>query len=287
MQAPNKNLWRFLIRSKDRISGTPNNFRVQLPSQITEDCSEVYVRLSSICCGAFPLESDTVTTTYSNGGFSNQFDLLTNSNPYGFATNGAVDLCLNLLPINTLDSETALAPHIFIASAVINAGTGVTLMTIPCINRMGVFASGVTPSAVGDSLRIGTVSGTVISFGIDTIVIQFASQNTPSIPTGTLFQVTSANPVKLLSDRTLSLIPYSRGSGERSLRLYNESPWVRVGSTQFGVLTVKPFDDHGFALKIRKIYASTNAVDMLDCNICDWTMQLDVALAPQKVIGLI
>ena len=206
---------------------------------------------------------------------------------YGFATNGAVDLCLNLLPINTLDSETALAPHIFITSAVINAGTGVTLMTIPCINRTGVFASGVTPSAVGDSLRIGAVSGTVISFGVDTIVIQFASQNTPSIPSGTLFQVTSANPVKVLSDRTLSLIPYSRGSGERSLRLYNESPWVRVGSTQFGVLTVKLFDDQGFALKIRKIYASTNAVDLLDCNICDWTMQLDVALAPQKVLGLI
>ena len=290
MLTPQKNLWRFVLRSKDRTSGTPNNCSITLREHITENVQDLYVKLSTICLSTFPLGSDLLTTgAYVNGGFSNQPDLPAASataNPFVFTTSGVVDLCLSSAGINTLDSDTNRSSLVYITSSSVSLTGSSTSLAIPIGDRTGIFASGPTPIASGDIMSVGGVVGTVVGFGPGTVIISFASRATPAIPSSTLAYVTSASPTKTAADKTLALIPYA--PGDNILRLLTECPWVRMGSTTFGNLQVKLFDAYGFPLKLRKQYASATTTDMLDRNICDWSLQLDVCVNPdEKNLGLI
>ena len=117
MATPNAHEWRFIVRSKDRASGTPNNFVAQLPNQIPENCDEVYIRLASIACGTYPSPTDVLmltTSSYTNGGYAIQPNIPAASataNPYSFSTASAVDVCMNFSTLSTLDTETAGNPH--------------------------------------------------------------------------------------------------------------------------------------------------------------------------------
>ena len=146
MAAPNAHDWRFIVRSKDRISGTPNNFVAQLPNQIPENCDEVYIRLASIACGTYPSPTDVLTLTtssYSNGGYAIQPNIPAASataNPYSFSTASAVDVCMNFSTLSTLDTETAgNALKSYVTSVAIPANaSAVTTLTIPFANRSGI-----------------------------------------------------------------------------------------------------------------------------------------------------
>ena len=275
--------WRFMVRSKDRLFGTPASFTSQLPNQIPDDCDSVWVRLACVSLGTYPSPSDAITTSsasYSLGGSSVQPNIPTASataNPYSLNTNSCVDVCMSFGTLNTLDSELAKPNNSYITSASINAGSTITSLSVPVADKSRIFASGATSTAPGDLLTIGGFTGTVVGFGAGTVLIQFGSaQTTPFFAAGTAFVVTPAQACKTLSDKTIALVPFSRGDGERLLRLYTEPAWVKLNSTNFGNFQVKLFDDQGSALKLKKLYATSTQADLLDVNISDWSFELQV-----------
>ena len=290
--------WRFLIRSRDRILGTPASFTAQLPNQIPDDCDSVWVRLASVSVGTYPAPADSITTSsasYSNGGSSVQPNIPSTSatpNPYSLNTNSCVDVCMSFGTLNTLDSELAKPKNSYVTSASINAGATITSLSVPVADKSRIFASGATPTAPGDLLTIGGFTGTVVGFGAGTVLIQFGSpQTTPLFPSGTPFTVSPAQACKTLSDKTIALVPFSRGDGERLLRLYTDAPWVKLNSNNFGNFQVKLFDDQGCALKLKKLYATATQADLLDVNIADWSFELQVktgsslpASVPRRII---
>ena len=287
MAAPNAHEWRFIVRSKDRISGTPNNFVAQLPNQIPENCEEVYIRLASIACGTYPSPTDVLTLTtssYTNGGYAIQPNIpavSATANPYSFSTASAVDVCMNFSTLSTLDTDTANnALKSYVTSAAIPANaSAVTTLTIPLANRSGIALSGPTQGTSGDSVTIGSITGIAFNVSQGAIIISFASQTTPLFPAGTPVYVTPVQPPKMQSDRTLALVPFSRGDGERLLRLYSDAPWVKISPSNFGQFSVKLFDDLGFPLKLKKLYYG-GSPDYFDCNISDWVMELHVLARP-------
>ena len=127
-------VWRYFIRSKDRTSGTPNNFVVQLPNPIPDNCNDVWVQVQTIYAGAYPQPSDSVSVTAQNGtsGVFNQPTLPASGfipNNYGYDVGGAVDLCIaSNSTINTLDTETA-TPQAYLTSAAINGADNATFDT--------------------------------------------------------------------------------------------------------------------------------------------------------------
>ena len=275
--------WRFLLRSRDRIAGTPASFTAQLPNQIPDDCDSVWVRLACVSLGTYPSPSDSITTStasYSLGGSSVQPNIPSASataNPYSLNTNSCVDVCMSFGTLNTLDSELAKPNNSYTTSASISIGSSITTLSIPVADKSRIFASGATSTSPGDSLTIGGFTGTVIGFGAGTVLIQFGSpQTTPLFASGTPFTVSPAQPFKTLSDKTIALVPFSRGDGERLLRLYTEPPWVKLNSSNFGNFQVKLFDDQGCALKLKKLYATSTQADLLDVNIADWSFELQV-----------
>jgi hypothetical protein len=271
-------VWRYFVRSKDRISGTPNNFVVQLPNPIPDNCNDVWIQVQTIYAGAYPQPADSASVASQNAtsGFFNQPTLPAASllpNNYGYDVGGAVDLCIaSNQTVNTLDTESA-TPMTYVTSAVINGATAVT-MTIPMANKTGICASGAAPGAAGDSVTIAGLTGTVTSFTATGVIVTFgAAQTWALLAIGTTVAVTPAQPAKSRSDKTLALIPYARGDNERTLRLWYNPPWVKLASTNLSQLNIKLFSDKGFPLKLRKFYA-VGVADIPDINIDDWAFEI-------------
>ena len=271
-------VWRYFIRSKDRSSGTPNNFVVQLSNPIPDNCNDVWVQVQTIYAGAYPQPGDSTSVTAQNSasGFFNQPTLPASGilpNNYGYDVGGAVDLCIaSNSTINTLDTETA-TPIAYVTSGAISASTAAT-MTIPISNKTGICVSGATAGATGDNVTIAGLTGYVSGFTSTGLVITFGSAQTWAlIPSGTSIVVTPAQPIKTRSDKTLALIPYARGDNERTLRLWYNPPWVKLSSTNLAQLNIKLFTDKGYPLKLRKFYAST-AADISEINIDDWAFEI-------------
>ena len=90
--------WRYIIRSKDRLSGTPNNFVVQLPNPIPDNVSDIWVQVQYVAIDSFPNPNDTATVLAqnANSGLFNQGTFSTgNYNNYGFDTGCGVDVCIS------------------------------------------------------------------------------------------------------------------------------------------------------------------------------------------------
>ena len=125
--------YRYIIRSKDRISGQANNFTVQLPHMLPETYSEFYVKLTVLSCGAYPavgsyavqngsIVGNAYTTTSQNqdpnptlvnvlyqggtGGTTPSAAPAQISQAWGFDSSGVVDLCIDFKYSDTVDSET-------------------------------------------------------------------------------------------------------------------------------------------------------------------------------------
>ena len=272
-------VWRYFIRSKDRSSGTPNNFVVQLPNPIPDNCNDVWVQVQTIYAGAYPQPADSTSVAAQNStsGFFNQPTLPASGilpNNYGYDVGGAVDMCIaSNSTVNTLDSEST-SPIAYVTSGAIAAAGPLTTMTIPIANKTGICVSGATPGTPGDSITIAGITGTVTSFTSTGLIITFGTAQTWAlIPSGTSLVVTPAQPIKTRSDKTLALIPYARGDNERTLRLWYNPPWVKLSSTNLAQLNIKLFTDKGFPLKLRKFYAST-AADIPEINIDDWAFEI-------------
>jgi hypothetical protein len=110
-------VWRYIIRSKDRTSGVPNNFSVTLPNAIPDNVSDIWLRVDKVAAHTYPPPTNTVVPTYSNvTGFYNQFssnvaEVFYGYNRYGFDTGAFVDVCVTEFGTpNTLDTETGAAP---------------------------------------------------------------------------------------------------------------------------------------------------------------------------------
>ena len=65
--------YRYIIRSKDRTSGVPNNFTVSLP-QIPDNVNDVWIQIQTIYAGAYcaPSDTSTVANFNTNSGVFNQ-----------------------------------------------------------------------------------------------------------------------------------------------------------------------------------------------------------------------
>ena len=153
--------------------------------------------------------------------------------------------------------------------------SAVTTITIPLANRSGIALSRPTQGTSGDTITIGSITGIAFNVAQGGIIISISSQTTPLFPAGTPVYVTPVQPPKMQSDRTLALVPFSRGDGERLLRLYSDAPWVKISPSNFGQFSVKLFDDLGFPLKLKKLYYGASP-DYFDTNISDWVMELHV-----------
>ena len=92
-------IWRYIIRSKDRIAGTPNSFTVQLPNPIPDNTTEVYVQVQSVGIDAYPNPTDSTAVNAQSGTSGNynqpNFQSTNAYNNYGFDTGSGIDICLN------------------------------------------------------------------------------------------------------------------------------------------------------------------------------------------------
>ena len=272
-------VWRYVVRSKDRISGTPNNFVVQLPNPAPDNATEVWVQLQNLFIDAYPAPGDTATVQAqaSTSGLFNQPNFSSTSayNNYGFDVGGAVDVCItSSSTINTIDTETISASSTYVTSAAITSATG-TSITVPIDNKSGIYVSGAGYGGTGDTATMAGISGTmtVTGFTATGVTFSIASQTWATIPAGTQVVVSPAQPYKSRADKTIALLPYSRGENERTIRLWVSQPWVKLTASDLNQLTVKLFSDKGYALKLRKFYANT-AADAKDVNIDDWAFEM-------------
>ena len=271
-------VWRYIIRSKDRTSGVPNNVSVNLPNPIPDHVSEVGLRVEKVAAHSYPPPTDTTSVQAFSTitGFFNQFssnvaEVFYGFNRYGFDTGAFVDLCVaDFGTPNTLDTEKGAAPT-YITSAQVSPLTG-TSITLPISNKTGLF--------VGDTATIAGVVGTLTltTFTATGVVFSISSQTTSLIPVGTQLFVNPAQPYKTRADKTLVLVPYSRGNGDSNLNLSQPQQWVKMSSRNLANLTVKLFNDRGFPLKLRKLTASAtpNTIDYKDIDIDDWAVELSV-----------
>ena len=279
-------IWRYIIRSKDRIAGTPNSFTVQLPNPIPDNTTEVYVQVQSVGIDAYPNPTDSTAVNAQSGTSGNynqpNFQSTNAYNNYGFDTGSGIDICLNNVgTMNTLDTESITATNQYVTSAQISAGIAQTSITIPISNKTGIFVSGSDYTAkAGDQATIAGVTQTMVATGFTSsgVVFQFLPNpgTTPAswsiIPAGTTLNISPAQPIKTRADKTLLFVPYGRGDYERTLKLWLQPPWIKVNPSNLSYLTVKLFNDKGYPLKLRKFYASTVA-DINDVNIDDWEFE--------------
>ena len=280
-------MWRYIIRSKDRISGTPNSFTVQLPNPIPDNATEVWVQVQSVSIDAYPNPADTTAVTAQSGNSGNynqpNFQATNAYNNYGFDTGCGIDICLNNIgTINTLDTESITATNQYVTNALVSAGTAQTSITIPIANKTGIFVSGPGyTSNSGDKATIAGVTPTMVATGFTSAGVVFQFLPTPgtttatwsAIPSGTTLNVSPAQPIKTRADKTLLFVPYGRGDYERTLKLWLQPPWVKLNPSNLTNITVKLFNDKNFPLKLRKFYANANA-DLEDVNIDDWEFEL-------------
>jgi hypothetical protein len=248
------------------------------PLPLLDNVSDVWLRVDKIAAHTYPPPTDTTSVQACSiiTGFFNQFssnvaEVFYGYNRYGFDTGAFVDVCVSDFGTpNTLDTETGAAPS-YVTSAQVSASTG-TSITIPISNKSGLF--------VGDTATIAGVVGalTVTTFTATGVVFSMSSQTTSVIPISTQLFVTPAQPYKTRSDKTLVLVPYSRGNGESNLFLTQPQTWVKMSSKNLANLTVKLFNDRGFPLKLRKLTASAtpNAIDYKDIDIDDWVLEFSV-----------
>ena len=270
-----KQVWRYFVRSKDRITGSPNNFTVALTNPIPDNVDDFWVQLQTVYCHAYPSPSDatSVKSQSASTGLFNQPGTTTVN--YGFDTGGAVDMVVNFQPINTLDSETA-AQVAYTTSGSITGASGTT-MTIPIDNKVGIY--------IGDTLSLAGFTGTVSAFTATGLTITFGSTQTwTTLASGTSVLLSPASPLKTRSDKTFALIPYSRGENERTLRLWTTQPWVKVNPTNFGYVQVKLFNDRGFPLRLRK-FTSAAVGDANDIAVDDWAFELLITTTAQLPNG--
>ena len=272
--------YRFIVRSKDAFQGVPNNFQVKLPFLLPANSSNVSIKLCSVSIGTYFGVNDTATIAAANtaSGLPNQPNLPAASstpNTYGFDTNSFIDLCITGVPTTrTLDSELCNRSTTYTTSAIIGPQAAVLTMAIPTANKVGLFVSGNSYGSTGDLITIAGLTGYVSSITSTGLVITFgAVQTWGSIPSGTTFSVTPAQPWKTRSDYTLANIPYSRADCERTCRILTDCEPVKVSSCNFGSLNIKLFNDAGLPLKLRKFYSNGTA-DNADQNIGDWFMEL-------------
>jgi hypothetical protein len=271
-------VWRYIVRSKDRTSGVPNNFAVTLPNAIPDNVSDIWLRVDKVTAHTYPPPTNSnVVAVYSNvTGFYNQFssnvaEVFYGFNRYGFDTGAFVDVCVaDFGTPNTMDTETGASPT-YITSAEVASVTA-TSLTLPISNKTGLY--------VGDTAAIAGVTGTltVTTFTKTGVVFSIDNQTTSVIPISTQLFVTPAQPYKTRGDKTLVLVPYSRGTGESNLTLYVPEQWVKMSSRNLANLTVKLFNDRGFPLKLRKLTASAtpNAIDFKDIDIDEWVLEFSV-----------
>jgi hypothetical protein len=119
--------YRFIVRSKDRISGTANNFTVQFPQALPATFQDFYVKLSAISLGTYPaigaLNTLTTTpytittyntdsfpaiynTTYKNQSAVTVYAPAQVSQAMGFDTSSSIDLCVGFHYSASVDSES-------------------------------------------------------------------------------------------------------------------------------------------------------------------------------------
>jgi hypothetical protein len=274
-------VWRYFIRSKDRISGTPNNFVVQLPNPIPDSVTEVWVQVQSVSIDAYPNPTDASSVANQNstsGNFNQPNFSSTNAyNNYGFDTGCGVDVCLtNVGTLNTIDTETITATNQYVTSASVTGSTA-TSITLPITNKTGICVSGPGYAlATGDQATIAGVGPTMVATGFTAggVVFQFlptpgtTSTTWTTIASGTAVNVAPAQPTKTRADKTLMFVPYGRGDYERTLKLWLQPPWVKLNPSNLSYLNVKLFNDKGYPLKLKKFYANS-AADLVDVNIDD------------------
>jgi hypothetical protein len=279
--------WRYIIRSKDRLSGTPNNFVVQLPNPIPDNVSDIWVQVQYVAIDSFPNPNDTATVLAqnANSGIFNQGTFSTgNYNNYGFDTGCGVDVCISGVgTMNTIDSELITASSTYVTSAITSGLTAQTSVTIPISNKAGIFVSGPAyGTGVGDQAKIAGITPTMVVSGYSATGVTFQFLPTPgtttatwsSIASGTPVIITPAQPLKTRQDKTLVFVPYSRGENERSLRLLISPPWTKLSPTNLSTLNIKLFNDKGYPLKLRKFFASATVADINDINIDDWYLEM-------------
>jgi len=280
----NETFWfRYIVRSKDRISGTPNSFVVQLPNPLPDNATDVWLQVLNVGIDTFPNPSDTSTVNTLEGNSGNYNQPNTPSlvyDDYGFDTGCGVDVCLSGNgTLNTIDTETITASPVYYTSTSTTSGSG-TSITLPIYNKVGICVSGSGYSGVGDTATCAGITGTMTVSGFSTNGVTFtiASQTWGTIPVNTPVYFTPAQPAKSRADKTLCFIPYNRSESERTLRLAVPQPWVKLNPTNFSTLTFKLFSDRGYPLKIKRLYAGTNVTDMNDYNIDDWYIDFVVAV---------
>ena len=279
-------IWRYIIRSKDRIAGTPNSFTVQLPNPIPDNTTEVYVQVQSVGIDAYPNPTDSTAVNAQSGTSGNynqpNFQSTNAYNNYGFDTGSGIDICLNNVgTMNTLDTESITATNQYVTSAAVSSTSAGTSITIPITNKTGICISGSAyDTNTGDQLTYAGLPQ-MVATGFTSSGITFQFLPTPgttsagavvSIPSGTTLTINPAQPAKTRSDKTLLFVPYGRGDYERTLKLWLQPPWVKLNPSNLSYLTVKLFNDKGYPLKLRKFYASTVA-DINDVNIDDWEFE--------------
>jgi len=302
--------WRYVIRSKDRLSGTPNNFVVQLPNPIPDTVNECWVQVERVALSSYPHPLDTITVQAQSGsGLYNQPTLpstigtavssVTTTtggfNNFGFDTANAIDVCLSETGvINTLDTESITAKNTYVLSSGISAQVAsVTSINVPISNKNGICVSGSGYAVqTGDTATLAGVltlgGGAMVCTGFTSTGVTFQFLPTPgtttatwgTIASGTALVVTPAQPPKSRADKTLVLVPYGRGDYERTAKLLYPSPWTRLSASNLSTLNIKLFSDRGYPLKLRKFYYGA-AGDANDINIDEWEMVLVVATLPK------
>jgi len=269
--------WRYIVRSRDKTSGIPNNFFVNLPNSIQDTVGDLWVKIVNVSAHSFPPPSDTtsVQTMASKTGFYNQpsapsQETWYDTNRYGFDTGAFVDVCLGdgVGTPYTLDTESGINP-VYTLAANTAALTSSTTITHLLNNKTGLF--------VGDTATIAGVTGTMTctTFTAGGATFSMSSQTTSNIVSGTNLLVYPAQPYKTRGDKTLVIVPYNRTA---TLSLPQPTGWVKLSSRNLSNLNVKLFNDKGFPLKLRKLVASAspNAVDYKDIDMDDWTLEFIV-----------
>ena len=257
--------WRYVIRSKDRLTGTPNSFVVQLPNPIPNTVSECWIQVERVAISSYPHPLDTsVVQNQSGSGLYNQPTLpstigtavssVTTTtggfNNYGFDASGAIDVCLSDIgAINTLDTESITGKNTYVTSATISAqNSSITSITVPIANKNGICISGSGYAVqTGDTATLAGMAisggGTMVCTGFTATGVTFQFLPIPgtttatwtAISSGTALVINPAQPSKSRADKTLVLVPYGRGDYERTAKLLYPSPWTRFSASNLSI----------------------------------------------------
>ena len=271
-------VWRYIIRSKDRISGVPNNFTCSLPNPIPDTCDKVWVKLQTICLGSFPNSGDPVAlegleeTQFFNSitGLYNTPD--SEAQAMGFDTGSYVDLCIEGSTIDTLDTYKLPGNYTGVSAPALGANpTTVNLTMNPkygiCVSSTELYA--LTDDAgnnyyndviTGNPLYLNPYQLTASGYTFALVYSNGATpplgnlpNGFPAVTNGVLVNYSRSQPAKTRGDSTLELLPYNRDKYDKVVAP-EETSWVRINSTNLSQLTLKLFNDRGYPLKVRKLF---------------------------------